>query len=67
MIAIADLDSEDGSFHTENTGVFHSGFDRSAFLSSAKSAGFKDLEIVDASIAHKPHGDYSVFLLTGKK
>jgi len=67
VIAIADLDSEDGSFHTEDTGVFHSGFDRPAFLSSAKSAGFKDLKIVDASIAHKPQGDYSVFLLTGKK
>lgn len=67
VIAIADLDTEDGSFHSEDTGVFHSGFDRSAFLNSAKSASFKNLEIVDASIAHKVQGDYSVFLLTGNK
>ncbi len=31
VIAISDLDTEDGSFHTEDTGVFHFGFDRKAF------------------------------------
>ncbi|MDY8134276.1 class I SAM-dependent methyltransferase [Aquimarina sp. 2201CG5-10] len=30
-IAIADLDTEDGSFHTTDTGVFHHGFDRKEF------------------------------------
>ena len=66
-IAIADLDKEDGSFHTEDTGVFHNGFDRNEFLNSAKKAGFKDLKIQTASIIEKPTGKYSVFLLTGKK
>lgn len=66
-IAIADLDKEDGSFHTEDTGVFHTGFDRNEFLSFAKNAGFRDLKIQTASIMDKPTGKYPVFLLTAKK
>ena len=27
-IALADLDTEDGTFHSDSTGVFHHGFDR---------------------------------------
>jgi len=67
IIAIADLDKEDGSFHSKNTGVFHYGFNRNEFLKMAKNAGFKDLKIQTASIMNKPTGKYSVFLLTGKK
>lgn len=66
-IAIADLDVEDGSFNTEDTGVFHTGFDRNEFLKMAENAGFKDLKIQTASIMEKPTGQYPVFLLTGKK
>ncbi len=66
-IAIADLDEEDGSFHTEDTGVFHYGFDRHEFLSIAENAGFRDLKIQTASVMDKPIGNYPVFLLTGKK
>ncbi|SEF66825.1 Methyltransferase domain-containing protein [Halpernia humi] len=66
-IAIADLDVEDGSFHTEDTGVFHTGFDRNEFFKIAENAGFKDLKIQTASIMEKPTGLYPVFLLTGKK
>jgi len=66
-IAIADLDKEDGSFHTTDTGVFHFGFDREEFLNIAKDAGFRDLKIQTASAVEKPTGKYPVFLLTGKK
>ncbi|MEP1488177.1 MAG: class I SAM-dependent methyltransferase [Algibacter sp.] len=66
-IAIADLDKEDGSFHTTDTGVFHFGFDREEFLNIAKEAGFKDLKIQNASVVEKPTGNYPVFLLTGEK
>ena len=66
-IAIADLDKEDGSFHTEDTGVFHNGFDRNEFLNFAKNAGFKNLKIQTASTVIKPTGNYPVFLLTGQK
>jgi len=67
VIAISDLDIEDGSFHTEDTGVFHFGFDRKAFQEKAIAAGFKNVKIFTASIDEKPHGKYPVFLLTGEK
>ena len=67
VLAIADLDIEDGTFHTEDTGVFHFGFDRKEFQNKAKSAGFKNVKIITASIDEKPHGKYPVFLLTGNK
>ena len=66
-IAIADLDSEDGSFHTEDTGVFHCGFDRENFVQMAQKAGFTDIKIQDASTITKSNTNYSVFLLTAKK
>lgn len=67
FIAIADLDKEDGSFHTEDTGVFHFGFERNEFLSFAMEAGFKNLKIMPASIDYKPQGQYPIFLLIGNK
>ena len=67
FLAIADLDLEDGSFHTEDTGVFHPGFDRNEFINWARAAGFTNLKIESASTAQKPQGKYPVFLLTGYK
>ena len=67
IIAISDLDKEDGSFHTEDTGVYHFGFDRDAIATAAKQAGFREVEVVDASIVHNSRGEFPVFLLTAKK
>ena len=67
FIAIADIDEEDGSFHKEDTGVHHLGFDRDVIANAAKQAGFKEVEVKDASMVYKPQGEYPVFLLTGKK
>lgn len=67
VIAISDLDIEDGTFHTEDTGVFHFGFDRKDFKNKAINAGFKNVKIINASVDEKPHGKYPVFLLTGNK
>jgi cyclopropane fatty-acyl-phospholipid synthase-like methyltransferase len=67
VIAISDLDTEDGSFHIEDTGVFHFGFERKPFQDKAIAAGFKNVKIINASIDEKPHGKYPVFLLTGNK
>ena len=67
IIAIADLDKEDGSFHTDDTGVYHFGFDRDAIAIAAKKAGFREVEVVDASLMHRSQGDFPVFLLTAKK
>ena len=67
VIAISDLDLEDGSFHTEDTGVYHFGFERDSIVSVANQAGFREVEIIDASVVYKPHGKYPAFLLTAKK
>ena len=67
VIAISDLDTEDGTFHTEDTGVFHFGFDRNEFQDKAIAAGFKNVKIITASINEQPNGKYPVFLLTGNK
>ena len=65
FIAISDLDTEDGSFHTkEDAGVFHHGFDRDEFAKAASEAGFQSVEVSSASVVHEPHGDFGVFLLT---
>ena len=66
-IALADLDIEKGDFHTEDTGVYHFGFDRDTIVELAKSVGFKNIKIQSTSIAYKPHGAYPIFLLTGMK
>jgi trans-aconitate methyltransferase len=67
FIAIADLDSEDGSFHSDNNGVFHYGFDRHILAEHAKEAGFKDITFSLASTISKPHADFTVFLMTAVK
>ncbi|MBL4585206.1 MAG: class I SAM-dependent methyltransferase [Pseudomonadales bacterium] len=64
FIAIADLVTEDGGFHTEDTGVFHFGFDPDEFLALASDAGFNNVELSVVSTVHKPLADYPVFLLS---
>jgi cyclopropane fatty-acyl-phospholipid synthase-like methyltransferase len=66
-LALSDLDTEDGSFHKEDTSVFHFGFDREEFLSLAKQVGFKNLKMHSVGLVEKPWGKYPVFLLTGNK
>jgi cyclopropane fatty-acyl-phospholipid synthase-like methyltransferase len=67
FIAIADLDTEDGSFHSDNTGVFHYGFDREALQRIAEDVGFKDVKFETANTINKPHATFTVFLMTGVK
>ena len=66
-IALADLDLEDGTFHKEDTGVFHFGFNRNEFKQLAKKAGFRNIKIQTVGNVIKPYGEYSVFLLTANK
>ena len=67
FIAIADLDLEDNTFHKEDTGVYHFGFDRGNLLRIAQEVGFQNASICDASTVHKPQGSYPVFLLTASR
>ncbi len=63
--AFCDIDTEDGSFHTLDTGVKHLGFDREKMVQWMKEAGFENVEIRDATVIRKPQGDYPAFLLSG--
>jgi len=67
FIAIADLDSEDGTFHSDNEGVFHYGFDRQLLARYAQEAGFKDVTFSLANKISKPHAEFTVFLMTALK
>jgi len=66
-IALSDLYIEDGTFHTENTGVYHLGFEEEFIVECAKKANFKNIVCEQVSIAKKPHGDFPIFLLTAFK
>ncbi len=71
-LAFADLDSEDGSFHSDNTGVFHFGFDRKALTTILQQTGFRDVRAVTAaSVTREGEGrtarEYTVFLIIGRK
>lgn len=69
LLALADLDREDGSFHQPGTeGVFHHGFDRAALQSALAAAGFEEVQFVTALEFEKEgRGPYSVFLVTARK
>lgn len=66
-IALSDLYTEDGTFHSEDTGVFHLGFEEDFIIDCAKKAGFKEVQIEQVSVAKKPHREFPIFLLTGVK
>jgi len=67
FIALADLETEDGTFHQEDTGVFHWGFDQKEFLLLVEEAGFKNAKIQTISVAKKAQGEYPIFLLIAQK
>lgn len=68
-IALADLDTEDGTFHSaEAEGIFHRGFDRDALAGIATAVGFADVATSTATIVEgMAGGTYPVFLLTGRR
>ncbi len=67
-IALADLDTEDGTFHSaEQAGIHHHGFDRSAIESLARAAGFVDVSTRTATTLNESEGGrFPVFLLIGR-
>lgn len=71
-IAIADLDSDEGEFHEDNTGVVHPGFDRDAIRNILESVGFEDVEastacVVPREVAGKGIREFTIFLITARK
>jgi SAM-dependent methyltransferase len=66
-IAIADLDTEDGTFHDADAeGIHHLGFDRAKLGSLARDAGFADVEFRTATEIVDDDRRYPVFLLLGR-
>ena len=67
FIAIADLETEDGTFHSDNAGVFHFGFEAKELCKIVESCGFKDVKFENINTINKPHRNFGVFLLTAIK
>ena len=67
-VALADLDSEDGSFHPPDTeGVYHLGFDRDALRREMKEHGFSDIDFTTAVEVDREGKRYPVFLVTATR
>ncbi len=71
-VAIADLDSEDGSFHQDNAGVVHFGFDRSRLKGSFLQAGFGEVRDLTAArvrrvVADGGEKEFPIFLVIAGK
>lgn len=67
FIAIADLETEDGTFHSDNVGVYHFGFNESGLCEIVKEAGFKDIVFKNINTINKPQRDFGIFLLTASR
>jgi predicted TPR repeat methyltransferase len=67
FIAIADLELEDGSFHSNNEGVFHFGFDTEILTKIVENIGFKNVICENINSIKKPHKEFGVLLLSAKK
>lgn len=64
MLALADLDEEDGSFHPQGTdGVFHSGFIRNEIRSILETHGFEHVHFLTVHTVNKEEKQYPVFLV----
>ncbi len=68
LIALADLDKEDGSFHPEDIeGVFHSGFERDELQTLLEQHGFGDIHFLTAHTVTREEKKYPIFLVTATK
>ncbi|HOP30093.1 MAG TPA: class I SAM-dependent methyltransferase [Spirochaetota bacterium] len=71
-LCVADLDPDDGLFHSDNTGVYHYGFEREKLKVEFTGAGFSNVKDVTAAEVIKPvpgggERSFSLFLITGTK
>jgi Methylase involved in ubiquinone/menaquinone biosynthesis len=72
QLAIADLEPDDGQFHSDNEGVFHFGFNPEDLRLIFMDAGFQNIQIRQAAEIEKPVGDgksrlFKIFLMTACK
>lgn len=68
VVALADLDFEDGTFHPADTkGVYHTGFERDAVQILLEKHGFIDVAFHTAHTVESPTQRYPVFLVVATK
>ncbi len=71
-LAVADLDTEDGSFHGQANDVFHHGFERAQIAEWLSNARLRWVSVRDAHSMSKPDStgqmrSYGIFLAVGQK
>jgi SAM-dependent methyltransferase len=70
-LCVADLDKEDGTFHTDGTTDVHLGFERGELQQWVENAGFVDVKFSTAYEIKKDidgaEKTFPVFLLTARK
>jgi ubiquinone/menaquinone biosynthesis C-methylase UbiE len=70
-LLVADLDKEDGSFHTDGTTDVHLGFDRDGLQQLVEAAGFENVMFSTAYEIKKKIGNeektFPIFLMTAQK
>jgi len=70
-VALSDLDSEGGQFHSDPKGVFHNGFSRGDMEEMLRKAGFGEVKTCDAAELSRPGRDgvmrsFGIFLAVGR-
>jgi len=71
-VFFSDLDAEDGSFHSDSTGVFHRGFDRTKLKTILHNIGYREIRDTTASTIVKEAAgggtrEFPVFLIGARK
>ncbi|MBN2871139.1 MAG: methyltransferase domain-containing protein [Campylobacterales bacterium] len=68
FVALADLEAEDGTFHTHgNDGVHHFGFEREKLRTIIEDAGFGNVRFHHAHTVVQESGAYPIFVVTATK
>jgi ubiquinone/menaquinone biosynthesis C-methylase UbiE len=67
-LALADLETEDGSFHGPDAeGIYHHGFDPGRLAATAADAGFVDVSVRQATVIEKDGRQFTLLLLLGRR
>jgi ubiquinone/menaquinone biosynthesis C-methylase UbiE len=66
-LVVADLEQEDGSFHTDGSTDVHLGFARDELQMRVEAAGFIDIRFSTAYTIHKGENFYPLFLMTARR
>jgi len=66
-LCIADLKSEDGTFHSDNTGVEHFGFDTQLIYNYFVNSNLNNINLGLLESINKPSNTYEVFYIIAQK